>query len=81
MKNALIAAAIFLVSTAASVSANPFSPIENDPNILINNLVIEDADEFACYGCISPKTGRIRDGYVRPHVRSNGRYVSGYYRS
>jgi hypothetical protein len=38
-------------------------------------------DELACFGCISPSTGRPRTNFVRPHFRSNGTHVGGYYRS
>ena len=37
--------------------------------------------ELSCYGCTSETTGRPRTEYVRPHVRSNGTYVDGYWRS
>ena len=37
--------------------------------------------ELSCYGCTSDSTGRPRVEYVRPHVRSNGTYVEGYWRS
>lgn len=42
-----------------------------------------DNHEFklSCYGCLSTETYRPRTEYVRPHVRSNGTYVDGYWRS
>ena len=81
MKTTLIAAAIALICATASVSASPFATIENDPNVLVNNPIIKVLDEMVCFSCISPNTGRIRDGCVRPHIRSNGTYVRGYWRS
>ena len=81
MKTILLAASIALIAATSSVSANPFMPIENDPNVFVNNPVIEHLDEVACYGCISPDTGRIRNNYVSPHFRSNGTYVAPYWRS
>jgi hypothetical protein len=48
---------------------------------LINGAQIPSSFEMACYGCISETTGRPRTEYVRPHVRSNGTYVNGYWRS
>ena len=81
MKITLIAAAIALISATASVSASPFATIENDPNVLVNNPTIKVLDEMACFGCISPNTGRIRDGYVRPYTKRNGTSVRGYWRS
>ena len=81
MKKIIIAAAIALMSATTTVSANPFSSIYSDPNVLVNKPIVAVMDELACYGCISPSTGRIRDGYVTPHFRSNGSFVGGYYRS
>jgi len=81
MRTILFAAAIALVSAATSVSANPTIFIESDPNIFVNNPVIEGLEEMACFGCISPETGRPRTNYVRPHVRRNGTPVPGYWRS
>ena len=83
MKKILISAAVALITatTAYSVSASPFTGIENDPNVLVNKPVVQQTDEVACYGCISPNTGRIRNNYVSPHYRSNGTFVNGYWRS
>jgi hypothetical protein len=81
MKNTLIAATIALMSATTSVSASPFSSAHFAPDVLINKPIIKVMDELVCYGCISPNTGRFRDGYVTPHFRSNGSFVGGYYRS
>ena len=81
MKKTLIAVAIALISATTAVSASPFSSPYTDPNVLVNKPIVAVMDELACYGCISPSTGRIRDGYVTPHFRSNGSFVGGYYRS
>jgi hypothetical protein len=81
MKNIIIAAAIALISATTVVSASPFSLNGTNPEVLINKPIVKVMDELACYGCISPNTGRVRDGYVRPHTRSNGSFVNGYWRS
>jgi hypothetical protein len=81
MKKIIVAAAIALMSATANVSASPFSSIESNPNVLVNKPIVKAMVELACYGCISPSTGRIRDNYVRPHFRSNGAFVNGYWRS
>jgi hypothetical protein len=81
MKKIIIAAAIALISSTAAVSASPFSLNGTNPEVLINKPIVKVMDELACYGCISPNTGRFRDGYVTPHFRSNGSFVNGYWRS
>ena len=81
MKKIIVAAAIALMSATANVSASPFSSIESNPNVLVNKPTVKAMVELACYGCISPSTGRIRNNYVRPHFRSNGAFVNGYWRS
>jgi hypothetical protein len=81
MKKTLIAAAIAFMSATTAVSADPFFSPLTDPNVLVNRPIVEAVDELACFGCISPSTGRIRDGYVTPHFRSNGSFVNGYWRS
>jgi hypothetical protein len=77
-----LAATAILAAVASSASATPMGPtfdVEQE-NVLTNNPTVTN-DELACYGCISPSTGRVRDNYVRPHVRSNGTSVNGYWRS
>ena len=83
MKKTIIAAVITLVTATAaySVSASPFGAITNDPDVLVHNPIPQEVEEMACYGCISPRTGRPRTNYVRPHYRGNGTYVRGYWRS
>ena len=54
------------------------------PEIQVNQITPNlDLFKFeqVCYGCISPSTGRPRTQYVQPHIRSNGTYVNGYWRS
>lgn len=67
-------------------SASRFKALNLD--VLIENPVFgifdaNDNHEFklSCYGCLSTETYRPRTEYVRPHVRSNGTYVDGYWRS
>ena len=81
MKNIIVAAAFAVISSATVVSASPSSFNSINPDILVNKPVVAEMDELACMGCISPNTGRIRDGYVAPHIRSNGAFVNGYWRS
>jgi hypothetical protein len=81
MKKIIIAAAIALMSATTAVSASPFSSYASNPNVLVNKPVVKAMDELACFGCISPSTGRPRTNFVRPHFRSNGSFVGGYYRS
>lgn len=45
------------------------------------NAIPDYSDPGGTYGTISTVTGLPRTYYVRPYVRSNGTYVSGYYRS
>jgi hypothetical protein len=80
MKNIIITAAFALMSATSAVSASPWST-QNDPNVLVNIPTVEAIIEQICMGCISPSTGRPSTNYVRPHIRSNGAYVGGYYRS
>jgi hypothetical protein len=81
MKKTLIAAAVTFIAATSIASANPFAPIDTNNDVLINKPIVAQADELACFGCISPSTGRFRDGFVRPHFRSNGSFVNGYWRS
>ena len=77
-----LAATAILTAIASSASASPMGQhfeFEQE-NVLTNNPTVTN-DELACYGCISPSTGRVRDSYVRPHFRSNGSFVNGYWRS
>ena len=54
-----------------------FSPLA----ISVKNNQHEIDYTLACFGCNSEITGRPRTEYVRPHYRSNGTWVDGYYRS
>ena len=81
MKNIIVAAAFALISSTNLVNADPFSLAPFNPEVLINKPIVAEMDELACMGCISPNTGRIRDGYVAPHYRRNGTLVDGYWRS
>jgi hypothetical protein len=78
MNKIIVAAGFALMSATSAVAASPFSSIYSDPNVLVN---VAAMDELACYGCVSPSTGRVRDGYVSPHIHSNGSYINGYWRS
>lgn len=46
-----------------------------------SNVIPDHSDPGGTYGTISPVTGLPRTYYVRPYVRRDGTYVSGYYRS
>lgn len=77
-----LAATAILTAMASSASATPMGStfdVEQE-NVLTNNPTVTN-DELACYGCISPSTGGFRNNYVTPHFRSNGSFVSGYWRS
>ena len=76
-----ITAVALTVIGANTVTASPFDFNLKDPKILVNQPLPENLELQACFGCISPSTGRFRDGYVRPHFRSNGSFVNGYWRS
>ena len=92
LRNLFLSVVVLLLVHVASASAWAQCLSENngpkdstlqytDPNVLVNKPIVAVMDELACYGCISPSTGRIRDGYVTPHFRSNGSFVGGYYRT
>ena len=85
MKNLIIAATVAFISATSAASASPLAPVGHsfiEPDVLINMPnTIAGGEELACYGCFSTTTGRIRNNYVRPHVRSNGSFVNGYWRS
>ena len=80
--------AILVSSLAHSQAYSPDNKLNNldIDEIQINKPEAQDSDhksmvQFACYGCLSTETYRPRNEYVRPHVRSNGTYVDGYWRS
>lgn len=81
-------AAIVFSTLSHSQAFSPNNKLNNldSYEILINKPEAPEGDhksivQFACYGCISNETGRPRTNYVKPHYRSNGTYVSGYWRS
>jgi len=81
MRNLIVAAAFAFISSTTLVSADTYTFGTFNPDVLINKPIVTEMNELACMGCISPNTGRIRDGYVAPHIRSNGTLVDGYWRS
>ena len=85
MKKLIIAATVAFISATSAASASPLAPVGHsfiEPDVLINMPnTIASGDEMACWGCFSTNTGRIRSNYVRPHVRSNGSFVNGYWKS
>ena len=77
-----LAASAFVTAVASTASASPMGPaFEYEQNKELTNNPVIINDELACFGCISPSTGRFRHGFVRPHFRSNGSFVNGYWRS
>ena len=48
MKKILLAASIALIAATSVANADPFMPIENDPNVFVNNPVIQELEEIAC---------------------------------
>jgi hypothetical protein len=84
-KNIFIAgltATAILVGSSSGTSAAPMgSTFDVEQGQVLVNNPNAGSYETACFGCISPSTGRVRDNYVRPHYRSNGSHVSGYWRS
>ena len=86
MKNIVIATITAAILGTSTASAALFQPHMTDGQLLLINkpimeTSIQGGEEISCYGCISPRTGRPRTNYVRPHYRSNGTHVQGYYRS
>jgi hypothetical protein len=82
----LIAAAILSIATVATaLSAHAGTIQVIDPGFETQKLIYMPDQgqnfELACYGCASSTTGRPRTNFVRPHYRSNGTFVDGYYRS
>ncbi|MDC0378976.1 hypothetical protein OAM79_00615 [Litorivicinus sp.] len=85
-KFATITSAIILSVTSLNSQAGVFGDTTklSGPEVQVNQITPNlDLFKFeqACYGCISPSTGRPRTEYVQPHFRSNGTYVNGYWRS
>ncbi len=85
---ALTFAAVLVSTLSYSQAFSPNNNLDalNSNDILINKPEASEGDhksivQIACYGCISNETGRPRTNYVKPHYRSNGTYVSGYWRS
>ena len=93
MKNikTLLISLILVLTTSANAKSNDimegFYETSNSPLVFsplvttIENNQLDHGYTLACYGCLSESTGRPRTEYVRPHYRSNGTYVDGYYRS
>ena len=85
MKKLILSTIIGTALLASSAIASPFNSYEDgfQKDILIYKPAMhsEVTMEQACYGCISNETGRPRTNYVSPHLRGNGTYVNGYYRS
>ena len=85
-KITLITSAIALSIASFGIQAAIYDHTSglSGPEIQVNQITPAlDLFKFeqACYGCISPSTGRPRTEYVQPHFRSNGTFVNGYWRS
>ena len=81
-----LAAAIMSVATLAAADSAQAGPMQvMDPGFQNQKLVYspDQGEKFEpiCYGCTSSVTGLPRTEFVSPHIRSNGTYVDGYYRS
>ena len=92
MKKLTLAIATTLMLAAGSASAGSmFEPFKSNnsgvfgapsADVLIYNPTVRNPTYSPiCYGCTSSITGLPRTEYVRPHYRSNGAFVGGYYRS
>ena len=85
MKSLILSAILGVTVLASSAMANPFNTADDgfSKEVLIYNpnQGVDVGFDNICWGCISPNTGRARDGYVSPHYRSNGTHVDGYWRS
>jgi len=92
MKKLTLAIATTLMLAAGSASAGSmFEPFKSNnsgvfgapsADVLIYSPTARNpAYSPICYGCTSSITGLPRTEYVRPHYRSNGAFVGGYYRS
>jgi hypothetical protein len=92
MKKLTLAIAATLMLTAATANASSmFDPFKANTSgafgsthsdALINNPTTRNpAYSPICFGCTSSITGLPRTEFVRPHTRSNGTHVDGYYRS
>ncbi len=85
MKSLILSAILGVTVLASDVMANPFNTADDgfSKEVLIYNpnQGVDVGFDNICQGCISPRTGRARDGYVSPHYRGNGTYVDGYWRS
>ena len=85
MKSLILSAILGVTVLASGAMANPFSTdadrFSTEVLIYNPNQGVDGGFYNICMGCVSPRTGRIRDGFVRPHIRSNGAMVNGYWRS
>ena len=85
MKKLILSTIIGTTLLASSAIASPFNSYDGDfqKELLIYKPATQSevTMEQACYGCISPTTGRPRTNFVRPYIRSNGTFVNGYWRS
>ena len=69
-----------MFNSYSNVTNGGFNKLESE--LLINRPEIGNKMYSPiCFGCLSSTTGLPRTEYVRPHYRSNGTYVGGYYRS
>ena len=85
MKSLILSAILGVTVLASSAMANPFNTADDgfSKEVLIYNpnQGVDVGFDNICQGCISPRTGRPRNNYVRPHDRGNGTRVEGYWRS
>ena len=85
MKSLMVAAALAIAALTGTANAAPMLDsdfgLKSDKPLQISDTTLGAGEEFACYGCLSTETGRPRDNYVRPHFRSNGAFIQGYWRS
>ena len=83
---AAITAAIASSAIALTGAANAAPMLDNgfswksDKPLQISDTILGAGEEFACWGCLSPDTGRPRNNFVRPHY-NNGNFIDGYWRS
>tara|TARA_Y100001934_G_scaffold232329_1_gene281054 strand:+ start:64 stop:321 length:258 start_codon:yes stop_codon:yes gene_type:complete len=85
VKKLILSTIIGTTLLASSAIASPFNSfgegLQKDFLIYKPATQSEVTMEQACFGCISPSTGRPRMNFVSPHFRSNGTFVNGYWRS
>ena len=85
MSRILIATALTIFAGTVSALAAAFEIANQGRQLLIKKPKIEMSNQnfevLACFGCLSTTTGQPLPKYIWGHMKSNGTYISDYYKS